>query len=166
MILRPLVASDRAPLEDALRRCGAFSEEEVVVALEVLDGGLSGGLDGEYPHWVVEVGGKVEGYVCVGKTPMTTSTWHLYWICVHPRAQGTGAGRALQAKAEAFVAERGGERLVLETSGRPDYARTRRFYADAGYAEVGRVPDFYKPGDDCVFFCKSLDRRAPVSARG
>lgn len=156
MVIRPLVASDRAPLHDALVRCGAFSEEEVVVALEVLDDGLKGGLEGDYPHLVAEVDGVVQGYVTVGKTPMTRSTWHLYWICVHPRAQGLGVGRALQAAAEAFVVARGGERLVLETGGRPDYARTRRFYADAGYAEVGRVIDFYRPGDDCVYFCKAL----------
>lgn len=156
MVIRPLVEIDRAPLEEALRLCGAFSEEEVVVALEVLDGGLSGGLEGDYPHLVAEVDGRVEGYVCVGKTPMTLSTWHLYWICVHPRAQKLGVGRGLQVEAEEFVRSRGGERLVLETGGRPDYARTRRFYADAGYAEVGRILDFYKPGDDCVYFCKRL----------
>lgn len=154
MVIRPLRSSDRADLHDALIRCGAFSEEEVVVAEEVLDGGLAGGLSGDYPHLVAEVDGVVQGYVSVGKTPMTVSTWHLYWICVHPRAQGLGVGRALQVAAEAFVVARGGERLVLETGGRPDYARTRRFYADAGYAEVGRVVDFYKPGDDCVYFCK------------
>jgi ribosomal protein S18 acetylase RimI-like enzyme len=155
--LRDLVPADREPLHDALVQCGAFSAEEIPVALEVLDGGLKGGLDGDYPHQVAEEeGGVAVGYVCVGKTPMTQSTWHLYWICVHPRAQGTGVGRALQAWAEDFVRSRGGERLVLETSGRPDYAHTRGFYAKAGYDEVGRIGDFYKPGDDCVFFCKRL----------
>ncbi len=156
MLIRPLIPSDRAPLAEALERCGAFSDEEIAVALEVLDGGLSGGLGGDYPHLVAEEGGRVEGYVCVGRTPMTRGTWHLYWICVHPRAQKLGVGRALQAAAEDFARARGGERVVLETSGRPDYARTRRFYADAGYDEVGRIVDYYKPGDDCVYFCKRL----------
>jgi SET domain-containing protein len=45
---------------------------------------------------------------------------------------------------------------VLETSGRADYARARRFYERAGYRTVGRITDFYKPGDDCVFYCESL----------
>lgn len=155
--IRPLRADDRPALHEALVACGAFNAEEVAVALEVLDDGLKGGLDGDYPHLVVEQDGVVVGYVCVGRTPMTLSTWHLYWICVHPRAQGTGAGRRLQVAAEDFVRSRGGERLALETSGRPDYERTRRFYAAAGYAEVGRIVDFYKPGDDVVFFCKRLE---------
>lgn len=156
MLIRELRPGDGPDLHGALVACGAFDAQEVTVALEVLADGLSGGLDGDYPHLVVELEGKARGYVCVGRTPMTRSTWHLYWICVHPEAQGTGAGRALQAAAEGFVAGRGGERLVLETSGRPDYSRTRRFYRDAGYDEVGRIADFYKPGDDCVIFCKAL----------
>jgi len=155
-VIRPLIATDRAPLHEALVTCGAFSEEEVVVALEVLDDGLKGGLDGDYPHLVFEKDGVVLGYVAVGRTPMTEATWHLYWICVHPAAQGMGAGQALQAAAEAFVAEHGGERIVLETSGRPDYERTRRFYLAADYTECGRITDFYKPGDDCVTYVKRV----------
>jgi ribosomal protein S18 acetylase RimI-like enzyme len=100
--------------------------------------------------------GQVRGYVCLGRTPLTVSTWHLYWICVHPAAQGRGVGRALQSHAEGFVRAEGGERLVLETSGRTDYGRARGFYRRAGYQEVGRIKDFYRRGDDCVLFCKPL----------
>ena len=75
--------------------------------------------------FTAEVDGRFAGYVCVGPTPLTHSTWHLYWICVHPRAQGRGVGRALQAHAEAFVRSRGGERIVLETSASAAYARAR-----------------------------------------
>ncbi|MEA2625423.1 MAG: hypothetical protein QOD06_1468, partial [Candidatus Binatota bacterium] len=114
------------------------------------------GATGGYPHFVVEVDGRLEGYACVAKTPITESTWHLYWICVHPRAQRYGAGRTLHAYAEAFVRERGGERLVLETSGRADYTRTRRFFRALGYESVGRIPDFYKAGDDCLIYRKTL----------
>jgi ribosomal protein S18 acetylase RimI-like enzyme len=54
----------------------------------------------------------------------------------------------------------GGERLVLETSGRPDYERSRRFYERAGFTVQGRIPDFYKPGDDCLIYCKILGESA------
>jgi ribosomal protein S18 acetylase RimI-like enzyme len=154
--VRELGPGDRLQVRDALLACGAFTEEEVRVALEVLDAGLSGGLDGDYPLFAAEVQGRVRGYVCVGKTPLTQGTWHLYWICVHPIAQGRGIGRALQAHAEAFVRARGGERLVLETSASPGYARARGFYDGAGYTVVGRIPDFYRPGDDCILYCKAL----------
>jgi ribosomal protein S18 acetylase RimI-like enzyme len=154
--IRQLVAEDRPAIREMLEACGAFSEEEVQVALEVLDAGVAGGLDGDYPLFAAEVEGAARGYVCIGMTPLTRGTWHLYWICVHPSVGAQGVGRKLQAHAEDFVRSRGGERLVLETSGRADYARARRFYERAGYRVVGRITDFYKPGDDCVFYCKSL----------
>jgi ribosomal protein S18 acetylase RimI-like enzyme len=153
--VRELRSGDRPAVSEALVACRAFTDEEVRVALEVLDAGLGGGLDGDYPMFTAEVDGRFAGYVCVGPTPLTHSTWHLYWICVHPRAQGRGVGRALQAHAEAFVRSRGGERIVLETSASAAYARARAFYAEAGYATIGRIPDFYRPGDDCLVYCRA-----------
>jgi len=147
---------DRETIRKMLRACGAFTDEEVRVAMELFDAGLETGADGDYPLFAAELNGKVRGYVCVGKTPLTRGTWHEYWICVHPAAQRQGLGQALQAHAENFVRSRGGERLVLETSGRPAYARTRRFYRRSGYRVVGRIRDFYRPGDGCIVFCKVL----------
>jgi ribosomal protein S18 acetylase RimI-like enzyme len=154
--IRASLRRDRKAIHEMLEQCSAFTAEEVRVALEILADGLAGGLDGDYPHFTAELEGRVCGYVCVGKTPLTHGTWHEYWICVHPDAQGKGVGLALQTQAEVFVRSRGGERLVIETSGRSAYARTRRFYRQAGYRRVGLIRDFYRPGDDCVFFCKEL----------
>jgi ribosomal protein S18 acetylase RimI-like enzyme len=156
VIVREFTLADRAAAAEALEASGAFREEEIRVALDVLDEALDGGADGGYSLLAVESGGQFRGYVCAGSTPLTVSTWHVYWICVHPAAQGTGAGRALENRLEALVRSRGGERLVVETSGRPDYARARRFYEMAGYREVGRIPDFYGADDDCVLYCKRL----------
>lgn len=164
MKIRPLSEADRPAIREMLQACGAFTEEEVRVAQELLDESQTGGLDGDYPAFVAVVGGdsggEVRGYACLGPTPLTRGTWHLYWMCVHPSAQGGGSAQALQSYAEAFVRARGGERLVLETSGRADYARARRFYERVGYRAVGRIADFYRPGDDCVTYCKSV-----ISAR-
>jgi ribosomal protein S18 acetylase RimI-like enzyme len=154
--IRELRPTDRETIRAMLQACGAFTDEEVRVAIEVLDDGLAGGPDGDYPLFAAELDGHVRGYVCVGKTPLTRGTWHEYWICVHPAAQRRGIGQALQVHAENFVRSRHGERLVLETSGRSAYARTRRFYRQCGYRVVGRISDFYAPGDDCVVFCKTL----------
>jgi ribosomal protein S18 acetylase RimI-like enzyme len=153
VMVRAFAAADRAAVEDALIDCGAFTAEEVGVALEMVDAGLGG----DYALLAVEVSGLVRGYACAGRAHLTASSWYLYWICVHRRAQGAGVGRTLQAHVEDMVREWGGERLILETSGRPDYARARRFYRAAGFVEVGRIPDFYRAGDDCVVYCKVLD---------
>ena len=151
MIARGLRAGDLAEVHGILLACGAvFTAEEVGVALEMA------GAPDDYQLFAAEVGGAVRGFACAGRTPLTAATWHLYWIAVHPGDQGTGVGRALQAHVERFVRGAGGERIVLETSGRSDYARARRFYADAGYREVGRIDAYYKAGDDCIIFCKVL----------
>ena len=46
--------------------------------------------------------------------------------------------------------------VVIETAGRPDYLRTRRFYESRGYGAVATVPDFYAPGDDQVVYVKRV----------
>jgi ribosomal protein S18 acetylase RimI-like enzyme len=154
--IRPLGIADRLAVAEIIAESGAFSNEEVRVALEMIDIGLSEGPENSYALFVAEWEGTVSGYICIGATPLTLSTWHVYWISVHPRAQRRGVGRALQAHVEEYVRLRAGERLVVETSGRPDYARSRRFYEKNGYRMSGRIADYYKPGDDCVFYCKVL----------
>jgi ribosomal protein S18 acetylase RimI-like enzyme len=150
MTIRELRREDRDAVREMLIACESFSAQEVEVALEVLDAGFAG----EYDLFGAELDGRLRGYVALGRTPMTLSTWHLYWICVHPAAQRRGLGRALQARAERFILARGGERIVLETSGRPGYEGQRRFYEQAGYQCASRIRDYYKAGDDCIFYCK------------
>ena len=152
MKVRDLTPEDRDAVREAVVACVAFTDEEVRVALEMIDCGIRG----EYSLPAVEIDGEVRGYACIGKATLTVSAWCVYWMCVHPSAQGMGVGRRLQAYIDDIVRKSGGDRLVLETSGRPGYKRTRCFYRQAGYTEVGRIPDFYKPGDDCVIFCKEL----------
>jgi len=156
MMVRELAEGDCAAVREALVDCGAFSEEEVRVAMDMVEHGL----EGDYRLPAIELDGKVRGYACIGRAPLTVAAWYIYWICVHPSVQGSGVGQRLQSQIERLVREAGGNRLVLETSGRADYERTRRFYRNAGFTEAGRIPDFYKPGDDCVVYFKALERAA------
>jgi ribosomal protein S18 acetylase RimI-like enzyme len=105
---------------------------------------------------VAQLGDSVAGYVCIGRTPMTQSTWHLYWICVRPAFQRGGVARRLQEFVERVIRARRGERLVVETSGRPDYAGARACYRALGYQPAGEIPDYYRPGDACLFYWKEL----------
>jgi GNAT superfamily N-acetyltransferase len=152
--IRPLRGGDRPAIAAALRRCGSFTNEEIAVAIEVLDLELETGLDGDDALFAADVDGIAKGCVYGGKTPLTRSTWHLYWTCVHPSAQKLGLGRQLQAQDEAFVRVRGSGRILLETSSTPAYAAARAFHDRAGYCVVGGVADFYRPDDDCTMYCK------------
>jgi ribosomal protein S18 acetylase RimI-like enzyme len=143
---------DRAAIERILRATGAFREDEVAVALELVDADASEG----YRFVVAEVEGEVQGYACFGATPMTKGTFDLYWIAVAPARQGRGIGRALLRAAEDEVRAEGGRMLLVETAGKPAYAATRAVYAACGYREVARVPDFYEDGDDKIVFARRL----------
>jgi ribosomal protein S18 acetylase RimI-like enzyme len=154
MTIRELVPADREAVRTMLVDCRAFSDVEVQVALDMVDDGLKG----DYTLLAVETEGKLRAYACLGHARTTASAWYLYWICVDRSVQGSGVGRLLQASVEDAVRKFGGDRLVVEASGRPDNARVARFYRQAGYAQVGCIPDFYKPGDDCIVYCKILAR--------
>src|ERR1700733_4675992 len=54
--------ADREEICEMLTVCNAFTQEEVRVALEVLDAGLAGGLEGDYPVFVAKADGEVRGY--------------------------------------------------------------------------------------------------------
>jgi ribosomal protein S18 acetylase RimI-like enzyme len=152
VIARCPTAGDRGAIESALRGSGAFNEPEIRVALDMFEAGLAG----DYSLLGIESGGELRAYACFGKAALTERSWYLYWICVDPAVHGAGFGTVLARRIEEAVQRMGGDRLVVETSGRPDYARARRFYERSGYALCGRIPDFYKPGDDCLVYCKML----------
>jgi ribosomal protein S18 acetylase RimI-like enzyme len=87
---------------------------------------------------------------------MTDGVFDLYWIAVDPRIQRGGIGRALLARAEQQAGASGGRTMLIETSGQPRYEATRAFYVRAGYAEIARVPDYYRVGDDKLIYARGL----------
>jgi ribosomal protein S18 acetylase RimI-like enzyme len=151
-----MTAADKAAVMNTLRALPEFMPEEVVVAEEVIDSYLQKSLDSGYHIFVAEGASSVAGYVCYGPTPMTEATWDMYWLAVDAGRQGQGIGRALMAFAEERIREKDGRLIIIETSGRPQYDKTRRFHESQGYTEVGRIADFYSPGDDKLFFEKRL----------
>lgn len=154
--VRPLLRADRGSISRMLSACGAYTPDEVRVALELIDDALTRGAESDYLAFVAIRDDAVAGYVCLGRTALTQSTWHLYWICVDVRLQGTGIGGLLQSHAEVFVSTQGGRRIVLETSSQSSYDEARRFYERRGYQPAGRIPDFYKPDDDCIIYFREL----------
>ena len=157
--VRPLVPADRARVEAMTRAVGVFRDEEIPVALEVFDlatgADPEGRIDPDYEHAGVEHQGSLAGWACWGHTPGTLGTFDLYWIVVDPACHGQGLGSALIDEMERRIGGRA--RLVLiETSGRADYAATRGFYERHGYRLVATIPGFYAPGDDRVTYGKQV----------
>jgi hypothetical protein len=47
--------------------------------------------------------------------------------------------------------------VVIETSTKPNYNKTRQFYVLQGYSEIALIPDFYAIGDGKVIIVKRLN---------
>jgi ribosomal protein S18 acetylase RimI-like enzyme len=154
--IRPMVHKDKSTIMDILRTIREFTPEEVVVAEELIDAYLEASCSSGYLVFVAEVDAAVTGYVCYGPTPLTKGTWDVYWVAVDPGGQRQGVGRALMAFTEGKIKESQGRLVIVETSGRPDYAKTRRFYSSIEYKEAARIADFYAPGDDKLILEKRL----------
>lgn len=155
-VIRPLARGDREPLRELLHATGVFTDEEVLIALELIDAVLDRPDQRDYIIRTCEENGSVLGYYCVGPTPATAATYDLYWIGVRPDCHGRGVGTALQEHAEELIRARGGQLIVAETSSQPRYEPTRMFYRRRGYDEVARIRDYYREGDDLVVYGKYL----------
>src|SRR5207237_1091158 len=113
-IIRPLVAADRSGVFRILEGAGNFTPEEVATALEL--GEHSGYLIYVMESQLVGEGSsEVLGYVCFGPTPLTDSTYDLYWIAVDKSKLRGGVGKRLLRFAEEEIVRRGGQMLLVET---------------------------------------------------
>lgn len=157
--------SDVAAVRRLAAAAGVFSRAERAIAVELIETRLAEGRRSGYSFAFAELDGRPVGYCTWGPIPMTASSWDLYWIVVDPSEQRKGIGRALLAAAEQDIARRGGTAVYVETSSRPLYAATRRFYTRAGYRRAARFGDFYAHGDDKIVFVKTVCRGHAGGAR-
>ena len=154
--LRRLSAQDRPRIDSVLRSDATFREDEIAVALELVDDALASPAS-DYWFRLAEREGEVAGYICFGPTPMTVCTYDLYWIVVHAKHRGHGIARELISGMEKELQARGPRAQIrVETSQSEGYGAARKLYENLGYPETGRYKDFYDSGDDLIVFYKSL----------
>lgn len=156
--MRKLRSSDLPDLTRILTETGAFTDEEIGCAVELLGIVLDDPIQKDYQVLVAEDGNRVAGYILYGPVPLTEGTYDIYWIATDPKVQGLGFGRRLLEAAEEELLARGARLVCLETSSQGSYQRTRRFYEQAGYREESRIVDFYRPGDDRLTYVKRLSQ--------
>lgn len=154
--IRPALRRDR----DALVRLPAlqrnFNAHEVATALEVIDASFAAGVADYRIHVAVEGGGRVPGFICYGPIPLTDNRYDLYWIAVDPARSRQGIGRLLVEAMEEELRASGPGIIYVDTSSTKGYEAARAFYRNQGYREACTLPDFYRPGDDKVIFCKEI----------
>ncbi len=151
-VIRPLLREDREPIRQLIVETGVFTDEEVGIALELIDVVLDKPGQKDYIIFTCVDGSTVVGYYCIGPTPATASTFDLYWIATKRSVQGKGIGSKLDDHAMNLIRSKGGRLMIAETSSQAKYEGTRKFYIARGYTELARIRDYYRIGDDLVVY--------------
>jgi ribosomal protein S18 acetylase RimI-like enzyme len=154
-MIRKFVARDLDAVRDILVKSEVFSAEEIIVALEVIEVYLGNPKQQDYDlYTAVDDQERIVGYLCIGSTPITSGSFDLYWIAVHPDSQRKGIGQELLMFAEDLMKSKGGRLLVAETSSLPRYEKARRFYEANHYNVLARIREYYNVGDDLIIYGK------------
>lgn len=151
-MIRELQSADREKIVEILNATQFFSEEEILIAKEILDVYCDEVGQQDYMVYVSEENNLVNGYVCIGKTPATTGTFDLYWIAVDPESQGRGTGTLLFNYAKEKILAQQGNLIISETSSTPKYIPTQKFYEAKGFVKLAQIKNYYKPHDDLMIY--------------
>ncbi len=152
--VRPMLKEDRETVVRILKNTSEFTAEEVGVSTELIDIYLEQGDASGYHTAVAQADFLPAGYICYGHTPMTTGTWDVYWLAVDPGRKRQGIGRVLLGYAEERMFKAGARMILIETSSKPSYEDTRKFYYSMNYTVIAEIPDFYAVGDGKTVFQK------------
>ena len=155
--IRPFEPADLPALEALIDAVELFPSELLDGMIGSEPGGDDTSADDEpAAFWRVYAEPAPLAVLYCAPEPMTSGTWNALLLAVHPGRHGEGIGTDLMRHAERIVAARGARLLLVETSGKEAFARTRGFYRRIGYEEVARVADYYDVGDDKRVFRKAL----------
>ena len=135
---------------------GFFQSHEVPVAVELVQERIDKGLESGYHFIFADFNGSTISYACFGEIACTKGSWDLYWIATHEQHRGKGVGKNLMAEVEKAIRAMGGRAIYIETSSKPMYEPTRRFYQNYGCTTEAILKDFYDTNDSKYIFRLSL----------
>ena len=158
-MIRRLKQADVKMIESILNKTPNFNNEEINVAMELVNIAASNQMQTDYNLFVYEEDGMILGYHCTGKRPLTDGVYDLYWIVTDYEYGKKGIGKQLLEHAENFVNENNGRWLLAETSSKESYSATRNFYMRNNYSIVSEINDFYSKGDKLIVFGKYFNHK-------
>lgn len=157
-MIRKLKQDDAGKIEKLLNTIPNFTDNEVIVAMELVNIAASNILQTDYNIYVYDFNDQVLGYHCTGRRPLTDGVYDLYWIVSDQSSPVKGVGTQLLQHAESFVIENSGRWLLAETSSKDSYTGTRNFYLRNNYSIVAQINDFYSEGDSLIVFGKFFSK--------
>lgn len=141
--------ADIPAIQRILKDTELFPEDMLEELIAPFFDGNNGG-----ERWFVAETDAVEGFAYVRPEPLADGTWNLLAIGVRTGTQGKGLGSSLMRCVEDELSDQ--RILIVETSGLPEFEKTRRFYLERGYAHEATLRDYWADGDDKVVFWKAL----------
>ncbi|MDV2996220.1 MAG: hypothetical protein N4J56_005874 [Chroococcidiopsis sp. SAG 2025] len=154
-MIRPIAPDDTTALIALADATGLFEPNQLEELGEILSDYFGNNSNSDR-FWIVDDDNGLVGVAYCEMERMTDATWNLQLIAIRPDRQGQGRGANLLQYVEQMLTASGGRVLLVETSGLPDFERTRAFYRKCGYDEEARIRDFYKAGDDKIVYRKAL----------
>jgi ribosomal protein S18 acetylase RimI-like enzyme len=118
------------------------------------------------PTFLAMVDGEAVGFLTLKQHTEYAAEIHVMGVL--PEMHRRGVGRALLARAEAYLQEQGVEYLQVKTlsPGRPNenYARTRAFYQAMGFRPLEEFPKLWDEANPCLLMVKKLAVNAGAAA--
>ena len=154
--IRPVYPADTPSLVALSGRSGLFKTEELGAIQEMLDDYHATKVGSGHQILTYDEGGMLIGIAYFCPTEFTDRVWELLMIAVDASRHRQGIGSQMLQAVENAVRTENGRLLLIETSDKSSFERTRQFYRKHGYSEVAHIPDYFSDGDGKASFIKRM----------
>lgn len=147
---------DIKDVKNIVSSTGFFRNDEINIAVELVQEYLDKGEESGYKFIFAEIDGKTVAYSCYGLIPCSLISWDLYWIVTHNDFRGKGIGKIILQETENQIKKYGGKTIYIETSSKEKYFPTQKFYEKNRYSIKTIYEDFYELNDNKIIYYKKL----------
>ena len=155
-MIRPIVPADTPALVALSGTSGLFKPNELDAIQGMLDEYHTANAANGHQIITYEDGGTLVAIAYFVPKEFTDRVWELLMIAVDAPRHRRGIGSKMLLAVEEAVRAANGRLLLIETSSKSSFERTRQFYRKHGYSEVAHIPDFFADGDGKASFIKRV----------
>lgn len=154
-MIRPITPADTPALVALSGSSGLFKPDELDAIQGMLDEyHATNAANGHIIAY--EDGGTLVGIAYFAPKVFTDRVWELLMIAVDAPRHRQGIGSKMLLAVEEAVRGSNGRLLLIETSDKSSFERTRLFYRKHGHTEVAHIPDYFTDGDGKASFIKRV----------
>jgi ribosomal protein S18 acetylase RimI-like enzyme len=155
-MIRRILPADSPALVALSASSGLFKPDELDAIQGMLDDYHATNAANGHQMITYDEGGTLVGMAYFVPKDFTDRVWELLMIAVDASRHRQGIGSAILLAVERAVRSANGRLLLIETSSKSTFERTRQFYRKHGYTEVAHIPDFFADGDGKASFIKRV----------